>query len=163
MTNRRSRRCAPRSTRSTPRIYDTLNNGVYKAGFAVSQGVYEAAVAGVFDTLDWLDARLARRRYLLGDTLTEADIRLFTTLVRFDSVYFGHFKCNRRPLVSYPALWDYARALPAPRYPAAGQFRPHQRPLLRQSSLAQSERHRPGRAGPRLGSNRLAAIVNRLR
>jgi putative glutathione S-transferase len=93
------------------RIYETLNNGVYKAGFATVQGAYEKAVAGVFDTLDWLEGRLSRQRFLVGDTLTEADIRLFTTLVRFDPVYYGHFKCNRRPLTEYPALWDYTRVL----------------------------------------------------
>jgi putative glutathione S-transferase len=93
------------------RIYDTLNNGVYKAGLAARQDAYEEAVAGVFDTLDWLEQRLARQRYLVGDVLTEADMRLFTTLVRFDPVYHGHFKCNRRALTSYPALWDYTRAL----------------------------------------------------
>ena len=93
------------------RVYDTLNNGVYKAGFATSQSAYDQAVHGVFDTLDWLDARLTGRPYLVGDVLTEADIRLFTTLVRFDTVYFGHFKCNRRALAGYPALWDYTRAL----------------------------------------------------
>ena len=93
------------------RIYDSLNNGVYKTGFAASQCAYEQSVAAVFDTLDWLEARLERRRYLLGDVLTEADVRLFTTLVRFDAVYYGHFKCNRRALADYPALWDYTRAL----------------------------------------------------
>ena len=93
------------------RVYDTLNNGVYKAGFATRQAAYEEAVAGVFDTLEWLEARLAQRRYLVGETLTEADVRLFTTLVRFDPVYFGHFKCNRRALADHPALWDYVRAL----------------------------------------------------
>lgn len=93
------------------RIYDTLNNGVYKAGFATKQAAYELAVADVFETLEWLESRLTDRRYLVGDTLTEADIRLFTTLVRFDPVYFGHFKCNRRALVDYPALWTYVRAL----------------------------------------------------
>ena len=93
------------------RIYDTLNNGVYKAGFAASQCAYEESVAAVFDTLDWLEARLKSRRYLLGDVLTEADVRLFPTLVRFDAVYFGHFKCNLRALTDYPALWDYTRAL----------------------------------------------------
>ena len=93
------------------RIYDTLNNGVYKAGFAARQCAYDEAVAGVFDTLDWLEDRLARQRYLVGNTLTEADIRLFPTLVRFDPVYYGHFKCNRRALADYPALWDYTRAL----------------------------------------------------
>ena len=93
------------------RIYDTLNNGVYKAGFATRQSAYEEAVAGVFNTLEWLDVRLAQRRYLVADMLTEADIRLFTTLIRFDPVYFGHFKCNRRALADHPALWDYVRAL----------------------------------------------------
>lgn len=93
------------------RIYDTVNNGVYKAGFATTQKAYEAAVAPLFDSLDWLDAHLADNRYLLGEQLTEADWRLFTTLVRFDTVYHGHFKCNRRRLVDYPHLWAYTRAL----------------------------------------------------
>ena len=91
------------------RIYDTVNNGVYKAGFATTQAAYEAAVYPLFDTLDWLETKLARRRFLCGDTLTEADIRLFTTLVRFDAVYVGHFKCNIRRLADYPNLWGYAR------------------------------------------------------
>ena len=95
------------------RIYDTVNNGVYKAGFATTQAAYEAAVAPLFDTLDWLDRHLARRRYLCGDTLTEADWRLFTTLLRFDAVYVGHFKCNIRRLVDYVNLWGYARDLHA--------------------------------------------------
>ncbi len=93
------------------RIYDTLNNGVYKAGFATTQSAYEAAVGPLFETLDWLEARLSRRRWLCGDELTEADWRLFTTLARFDSVYHGHFKCNLRRLVDYPALWVYTRSL----------------------------------------------------
>jgi putative glutathione S-transferase len=93
------------------RIYDTLNNGVYKAGFAITQAAYDAAVYPVFETLDWLESRLARKRYLLDETLTEADWRLFTTLIRFDSVYVGHFKCNLRRLVDYPALWGYTREL----------------------------------------------------
>ena len=93
------------------RIYDTVNNGVYKAGFATTQAAYEAAVGPLFDTMDWLDRHLARRRYLCGDTLTEADWRLFTTLLRFDAVYVGHFKCNIRRLVDYPNLWGYARDL----------------------------------------------------
>ena len=93
------------------RIYETVNNGVYKAGFATTQEAYDAAVGPLFDTLDWLDERLARRRYLCGDTITEADWRLFTTLVRFDAVYVGHFKCNTRRLVDYPNLWGYARDL----------------------------------------------------
>ena len=93
------------------RIYETLNNGVYRAGFARSQEAYDAAVGPVFATLDWLESRLSRQRFLCGDTLTEADWRLFTTLVRFDAVYHGHFKCTLRRLVDYPALWAYARSL----------------------------------------------------
>jgi putative glutathione S-transferase len=91
------------------RIYDTLNNGVYKAGFATTQAAYEEAVGPLFDTLDWLEKRLAHRRFLIGDGLTEADIRLFTTLIRFDAVYVGHFKCNIRRLADYPNLSAYTR------------------------------------------------------
>ena len=86
-----------------------MNNGVYKAGFATTQEAYEEAVRPLFQTLEWLDARLADRRFLLGDAPTEADIRLWTTLVRFDPVYVGHFKCNIRRLVDLPNLWTYAR------------------------------------------------------
>ena len=93
------------------RVYDTVNNGVYKAGFATTQQAYDEAVHPLFDTLDWLEAHLGENRYLAGDDLTEADWRLFTTLVRFDSVYHLHFKCNRRRLVDYPNLWAYTRAL----------------------------------------------------
>ncbi|GAA4337899.1 glutathione S-transferase family protein [Pigmentiphaga soli] len=93
------------------RIYATVNNGVYRAGFATSQAAYERAVGPLFETLDWLEARLAGRRYLCGERVTEADWRLFTTLLRFDAVYVGHFKCNLRRLVDYPALWGYAREL----------------------------------------------------
>ena len=92
-------------------IYATVNNGVYRAGFATEQEAYEAAVRPLFATLDALDARLATRRYLLGGRFTEADWRLFTTLVRFDVVYHGHFKCNIRRLVDYPSLWAYTRDL----------------------------------------------------
>jgi glutathionyl-hydroquinone reductase len=91
------------------RVYDTLNNGVYKSGFSTTQAAYEAAVVPLFDTLDWLEDRLSRSRFLCGDSLTEADIRLFTTLVRFDAVYHGHFKCNIRRIVDYRHLWAYAR------------------------------------------------------
>jgi putative glutathione S-transferase len=91
------------------RVYDTLNNGVYKSGFATTQAAYEAAVVPLFDTLDWLEDRLSRSRFLCGDSLTEADIRLFTTLVRFDAVYHGHFKCNIRRIVDYRHLWAYTR------------------------------------------------------
>jgi glutathionyl-hydroquinone reductase len=93
------------------RIYDTVNNGVYKAGFATRQEPYEKAVRALFETFDWLEDRLSRQCYLLGDRLTEADWRLFPTLVRFDAVYYSHFKCNLRRLCDYPALWDYTRAL----------------------------------------------------
>ncbi len=92
-------------------VYEDVNNGVYKAGFATTQAAYEAAVTALFDRLDWLETRLAGQRFLVGGQLTEADIRLFTTLVRFDSVYHGHFKCNLRRLVDYPNLWAYARDL----------------------------------------------------
>jgi putative glutathione S-transferase len=91
------------------RVYETLNNGVYKAGFATTQSAYEDAVTPLFDTLDWLEDRLSRARFLCGDAMTEADIRLFTTLVRFDAVYHGHFKCNIRRLVDYRHLWAYTR------------------------------------------------------
>ncbi|GAB4269425.1 MAG: hypothetical protein Kow0013_20990 [Pararhodobacter sp.] len=93
------------------RIYETLNNGVYKSGFATTQEAYEAAVLPLFDTLDWLEERLSQGRYLMGDRLTEADWRQFPTLVRFDTVYHGHFKCNRRRIVDYPNLWAYTRDL----------------------------------------------------
>ena len=93
------------------RIYSTINNGVYKCGFATSQEAYDAAVGPLFDSLDWLEDLLSQHRYLLGDRLTEADWRLFTTLLRFDPVYHGHFKCNRRMLKDYPNLWAYTREL----------------------------------------------------
>ncbi|MEX3316432.1 glutathione S-transferase family protein [Sulfitobacter sp. PS-8MA] len=93
------------------RVYDEVNNGVYKAGFATSQAAYDAAVHPLFDTLDWIEDLLSRNRYLAGDKMTEADWRLFTTLVRFDKVYHLHFKCNRRRIVDYPNIWAYTRAL----------------------------------------------------
>ncbi len=92
-------------------VYEHLNNGVYKAGFATHQEPYEAAVAKLFETLDEIEARLSRQRYLCGARVTEADWRLFTTLLRFDPVYHGHFKCNLRRLVDYPNLWGYTRDL----------------------------------------------------
>jgi len=93
------------------RVYDTVNNGVYKAGFATTQEAYDAAVHPLFASLDWLEDRLSRSRYLLGSTLTEADWRLWTTLLRFDPVYHLHFKCNRRRIVDYPHLWGFTREL----------------------------------------------------
>jgi len=92
-------------------VYENINNGVYRAGFASTQAAYEAAYDRLFDTLDSLEARLSGQRYLVGDELTEADWRLFTTLVRFDAVYYGHFKCNRQRLVDYPNLWAHTREL----------------------------------------------------
>ncbi len=92
-------------------VYRDVNNAVYEAGFAGSQEAYADAYARLFARLDWLSARLERSRYLVGDTITEADVRLFTTLVRFDAVYHGHFKCNRHKLAEMPVLWAYARDL----------------------------------------------------
>ena len=92
-------------------IYPNINNGVYRAGFAGSQDAYDEAVVALFDALDQLEERLATRRYLTGDSITEADWRLFTTLVRFDPVYVGHFKCNIRRVADYPNLWGYVRDL----------------------------------------------------
>jgi len=93
------------------RVYDAVNNGVYKTGFATTQAAYEAPFEALFAELDWLDARLADNRYLLGDRITEADWRLFVTLVRFDAVYVGHFKCNLRRIADYPNLAGYLREL----------------------------------------------------
>ena len=93
------------------RIYDSVNNGVYKAGFATTQDAYDAAIGPLFETLDWLDTRLADQRYLCGERLTEADIRLLVTLLRFDLVYYSHFKCNVRRIADYPNLSNYARDL----------------------------------------------------
>ncbi|MGI9422957.1 MAG: glutathione S-transferase family protein [Hyphomicrobiaceae bacterium] len=93
------------------RIYETLNNGVYRCGFARSQEAYDAAIGPLFDTLDWLEDHLTSKRYIAGARVTEADWRLFPTLVRFDAVYHGHFKCNRRRIIDYPNLWAYTRDL----------------------------------------------------
>ena len=93
------------------RIYDTINDGVYRCGFATTQAAYEAAVMPLFDTLNWLESLLAKARYLTGNLITEADWRLFTTLIRFDAVYVGHFKCNLRRIIDYPNLSNYLRDL----------------------------------------------------
>ena len=92
-------------------VYHRINNGVYKAGFATKQEVYEEEVTTLFAALDQMEERLAGQDYLVGNRLTEADIRLFTTLVRFDAVYFGHFKCNLKPLTAYPNLWAYTKRI----------------------------------------------------
>jgi putative glutathione S-transferase len=93
------------------RVYSEVNNGVYRCGFSGTQAAYDAAYRRLFDALDWLSDRLSSQRYLVGDTITEADVRLFTTLARFDAVYHGHFKCNRSKLAEMPVLWAYARDL----------------------------------------------------
>ena len=93
------------------RIYTEVNNGVYRCGFAGSQEAYDAAYDRLWTALDWLESRLGDRRYLMGDRITEADVRLWTTLARFDAVYHGHFKCNRQKLTELPNLWGYARDL----------------------------------------------------
>jgi len=93
------------------RVFTEVNNGVYRCGFAGSQEAYDDAYDRLWVAMDWLEERLTERRYLMGDTITEADVRLFTTLARFDAVYHGHFKCNRVKLTEMPALWGYARDL----------------------------------------------------
>lgn len=93
------------------RVYDSINNGVYRAGFATTQQAYEAAYYRLFDALDWVEETLTRQRYLAGSVLTEADWRLFTTLIRFDAVYYGHFKTNRQRIADYPAISNYLREL----------------------------------------------------
>ena len=93
------------------RVFTEVNNGVYRCGFAGSQEAYDAAYSRLWTAMDWLEERLSTRRYLVGDSITEADVRLFTTLARFDAVYHGHFKCNRNKLSEMPALWAYARDL----------------------------------------------------
>ena len=92
-------------------VYHRINNGVYKAGFATKQEVYEEEVTALFAALDQMEERLTGQDYLVGNRLTEADIRLFTTLVRFDAIYFGHFKCNLKPLTAYPNLWAYTKRI----------------------------------------------------
>jgi putative glutathione S-transferase len=93
------------------RVFTEVNNGVYRCGFAGSQEAYDKAHTRLWEAMDWLEERLGSRRYLMGDAITEADVRLFTTLARFDAVYHGHFKCNRQKLTELPALWGYARDL----------------------------------------------------
>ena len=92
-------------------VYENINNGVYRAGFATTQSAYEQAYRALFDTLDELEGHLSKHRYLVGEQVTEADWRLFPTLLRFDAVYYSHFKCNRRRLIDYPNLWGYTREL----------------------------------------------------
>src|SRR6478735_8820764 len=93
------------------RVFTEVNNGVYRCGFAGTQEAYDEAYDRLWSTMDWLEDRLGERRYLMGSAITEADVRLFTTLARFDAVYHGHFKCNRVKLTEMPNLWGYARDL----------------------------------------------------
>ena len=93
------------------RVYDSINNGVYRAGFATTQVAYETAFVDLFESLDWVESILSNQRYLAGKQLTEADWRLFTTLIRFDAVYFGHFKTNRQQIAGYPVISHYVREL----------------------------------------------------
>ncbi len=101
----------PEIARINARVYHTINNGVYLTGFATTQHAYEQAYQDLFDSLDWVERLLSTRRYLTGATITEADWRLFTTLIRFDAVYFGHFKCNQQQIADYPAISNYVREL----------------------------------------------------
>ena len=119
---------------------------MYRAGFATSQSAYETAFQELFESLDWLEDRLRRHRYLLGELVTEADWRLFPTLIRFDAVYYGHFKCNLRHVYEYPALWGYhARALPDARNRGDGLAGRVQNSLLRQPPESQPDRSHPFR------------------
>jgi len=104
-------RLRPQIDAINERVYNTLNNGVYKAGFATTQQAYEDAVLPLFETLDAVETILSQQRYLCGAEMTEADIRLLTTLLRFDAIYYSHFKCNRRRIVDYPNVWGFTRDL----------------------------------------------------
>ena len=131
-------------------VYPTVNNGVYRAGFATSQDAYEEAARGIFETLDQLEERLSRQRYLVGKRITEADWRLFTTLVRFDAVYYSHFKCNLRRIADYPNLSNYLRDLyQVPGIAETVRHRADQAALLRQPAPGQSDRHRADRPAAR--------------
>ncbi len=128
-------------------IYENVNNGVYKAGFAQNQEAYEEAFRALFNTLDELDQRLDGQRFLMGDPLTEADWRLFTTLIRFDAVYYVLFKCNRRRIADYPEpLRLSARSLPGAGHQGHRRHRPHQAALLLQPEFHQSDPHRAARS-----------------
>ncbi|MTI43584.1 putative glutathione S-transferase [Roseibium hamelinense] len=126
------------------RVYDTVNNGVYKSGFATTKEAYEEAVVGVFKTLDMIEERLATQRYLVGDTLTDADWRLFTTLIRFDAVYVGHFKCNIRRIEDYPNLSNYLREL----FQMPGISRTVDMPTIKQHYYGSHETINPTRIVP---------------
>jgi putative glutathione S-transferase len=136
--------------RTNARVYRDVNIGVYRAGFATTQEAYEDACREVFAALDWLEALLQRQRYLVGARLTEADWRLFTTLVRFDSVYYSHFKCNLRRIADYYNLCNYLRDLyqvPGIADTVNGEHGSHQATLLREYDRHQSNRYRAAGAG----------------
>ncbi|MEQ9639989.1 MAG: glutathione S-transferase family protein [Alphaproteobacteria bacterium] len=123
------------------RVYRTLNNGVYRCGFSTTQAAYDEAVAELFNTLDWLEDRLSGQRYLAGDRITEADWRLFATLIRFDWVYHTHFKCNRRKIAEYPALMNYTREL----YQVPGIAATVDMPKIKEHYFASHEKVNPTR------------------
>ena len=131
------------------RIYNTLNNGVYKCGFAGSQSAYDQAVHELFDTLDWLEDHLATRRFLAGDRMTEADIRLFVTLIRFDPVYVGHFRCNRQQIGQYNHLSHYLREL-------------YQVPAFRDTTFLDHIRHHYYRSHESIHPSRIVPIGPRV-
>ena len=137
--------------RVNARVYSDVNIGVYRAGFATKQAAYEEGCRTVFAALDWIEELLSRQRYLVGPRLTEADWRLFTTLVRFDAVYYSHFKCNLRRIVDYPNLSNYLRDLyQMPGHSRDREFGSHQAALLHEHDRDQSDAHRTARAGARL-------------
>ena len=132
------------------RVFENVNNGVYRCGFATTQEAYEEAFLDLFGTLDWLEERLSRQRYLAGKQITEADWRLFTTLVRFDAVYVGHFKCNLRRIADYPNLSNYLRELyQVPGVAETVNMDHIKRHYYMQHAAHQSDRHRAAR--PRSG------------
>src|SRR3954451_17686976 len=131
-------------------VYENINNGVYRAGFATTQEAYEEAFRALFAALDEIEQRLSRQRYLAGREITEADWRLFTTLVRFDAVYYGHFKCNLRRIVDFSQSVELpARPLPAARHRGDREHGPHQAALLRQPPQREPDRHRAARPAAR--------------
>ena len=132
-------------------VYENVNDGVYRTGFAKTQAAYERAFGKLFDALDELDARLATSRYLVGDRITEADWRLFPTLVRFDAAYVGHFQCNLRRIVDYPNLSGLpARAVPVPGHRRDRRHGSHQAALLPHAPAREPDAHRARRPGARL-------------
>ena len=136
--------------RINARVYNDVNIGVYRAGFATEQAAYEDGCRAVFAALDWIEELLSRQRYLVGARLTEADWRLFTTLVRFDAVYYSHFKCNLRRIVDYPQLVELsARSLSGARHCRHREFGSHQAALLHEHDRDQSDAHRAARAKAR--------------